>query len=85
MADTTKVKDDIQEDEDLKDFEREDEQDDVDIDWLVNKIMIYCQKQAGIDLYGYQKTFGTRMVQSLVLNDGEELSALFSRQSGKVI
>lgn len=50
---------------------------------LVEKILLYCQKQADTDLYEYQKEFGRRLIESLVTNDGDEISALFSRQSGK--
>jgi len=34
-------------------------------------------------MYEYQKVFAMRVVESLLLNDGEEITALFSRQSGK--
>lgn len=76
------------EEEELKnDLERQIEEDftadvpeDVDVDWLVDKILLYCEKQADVDLYPYQKDFGKRLIESLVLNDGETITALFSRQ-----
>jgi hypothetical protein len=50
---------------------------------LCEKVMAYSEAQAGITLHPYQKEFGERIVESLVTNSGEELTALFSRQSGK--
>jgi hypothetical protein len=50
---------------------------------LVEKVLLYCQKQADTDLYEYQKEFGRRLIESLITNDGDEITALFSRQSGK--
>ena len=58
---------------------------DIDIDWLIDKILMYSEKQADIELYPYQKEFARRIIESIVLNDGEEITALFSRQSGNYI
>ena len=54
-----------------------------DLKDLCQKIMKYCQVQAGIELYPYQQEFGECIVWSLITNAGEEITALFSRQSGK--
>ena len=54
-----------------------------DLIWLINRIVVYCETQAGIKFYPYQKEFAERIVKSLVLNEGEELSVLISRQGGK--
>src|SRR5690606_6605240 len=43
----------------------------------------YCEAQAGIKLHPYQREFAEAVVGSIILNDGEEFTALFSRQSGK--
>jgi len=49
------------------------------IDNLV-KVMI---EMTGVKLYPYQLTFARRVIESVVLNDGDEITALYSRQSGK--
>lgn len=53
------------------------------IEDLCAKILKYCEAQSGITLHPYQKDFGSAIVRSLIMNDGEEITALFSRQSGK--
>lgn len=50
---------------------------------VVTRCLAFGQEFCGFDLYGYQYEFGYRFVESVVLNDGEEITALFSRQSGK--
>lgn len=50
---------------------------------LADKCFNFCLTSTGIDLYPYQRSFGLRICQSLILEDGEELTALFSRQAGK--
>lgn len=55
----------------------------VPIKELCEKILQFCEAFAGKPLYNYQKEFGLRLIESLVMNDGDELTALFSRQSGK--
>jgi len=52
----------------------------VDVEWLISKILVYCEKQAGMELYPYQREYAERMIESIILNDGEEITALFSRQ-----
>lgn len=54
---------------------------------LVDKIFLFCETYAygdsGKFFFPYQAQFGKRIIRSLLENDGEEVSALFSRQSGK--
>lgn len=50
---------------------------------LADKAFAFCEQSAGIQLYPYQKEFGLRICQSVLLEDGDEITALFSRQSGK--
>jgi len=50
---------------------------------LVLKILIFVDELAGHPLHPYQRDFAYRVIESVVINDGEELTALFSRQSGK--
>jgi len=70
--------------------EKENEVEVQTVDWgnfkvsnLVDKIMLYTKTLTGITLHPYQKVFQRRIIESVLLNDGEELTALFSRQSGK--
>ena len=50
---------------------------------LVEKVYKYCIAQSGITLHPYQEPFAKRIIESVLTNDGEEITALFSRQSGK--
>ncbi len=50
---------------------------------LVNKIYTFCELYSGITFFPYQAQFAKRFIRSVLENDGEELTALFSRQSGK--
>tara|TARA_Y100000310_G_C20703501_1_gene832317 strand:+ start:8396 stop:9931 length:1536 start_codon:yes stop_codon:yes gene_type:complete len=47
------------------------------------KIVKFSEMTCGIGLYDYQREFAQRVVESVILNDGDEITALFSRQSGK--
>lgn len=74
----------------LEDFDASDDviielnADDIDfVHKLVNKILIFVDELAGHPLHPYQREFAYRVVESIVINDGEEITALFSRQSGK--
>lgn len=57
--------------------------DDDEILAIAERVFQFCMSATGITLYPYQQEFGLRIVQSLLLEDGEEITALFSRQSGK--
>lgn len=50
---------------------------------LIEKLLVFVDEVSGLPLYGYQKPFATRILNSLITNDGATLSALFARQSGK--
>lgn len=50
---------------------------------LIDKIMEFMQLLVGHDLHPYQKPFARRIIESIIINDGEEITALASRQSGK--
>lgn len=54
-----------------------------DLEDIIQKIIKYCEVQSGITLHPYQKEFAHAIVWSLITNAGEEITALFSRQSGK--
>ncbi len=53
------------------------------VDQLVDKIMIFMKALVGHDLRAYQKPLARRIIESIVINEGEEITALASRQSGK--
>jgi hypothetical protein len=50
---------------------------------LISRILIFVDELAGHSLHPYQRAFAFRMIESIIINDGEETTALFSRQSGK--
>ena len=50
---------------------------------LVDKIYLFCEAYSGIKLYPYQKQFSKRIIHSVLDNEGEVITALFSRQAGK--
>lgn len=50
---------------------------------LVNRCFMFCELYSGKTLYPYQEQFSKRVIRSILENDGEEITALFSRQSGK--
>jgi hypothetical protein len=50
---------------------------------IADKVFDFCIVATGVSLFPYQKEFGLRIIQSLLLEDGEEITALFARQSGK--
>lgn len=45
--------------------------------------MALAQKVCNVDLYPYEYEFGWRIVYSMLSEDADEITALFSRQSGK--
>lgn len=50
---------------------------------LIDKIMSFMVVMVGHDLHVYQKPLARRLVESVLINDGEEITALAARQSGK--
>lgn len=50
---------------------------------LVNTIFSFCELYSDVEFYPYQEQFSKRVIRSVLENDGEEITALFSRQSGK--
>src|SRR4051812_8188229 len=50
---------------------------------LIDKLVQVQEVISGVKLYGYQEPFSRRIYDSLITNDGDTLTALFSRQSGK--
>ncbi len=50
---------------------------------LVNRIFQFCEIYSGKTMFPYQEQFSKRVIRSVLENDGEEITSLFSRQSGK--
>jgi len=53
------------------------------VDELVDKLMVVTDKISGHPFYNYQKPFARRIFESLIIDDGATVTALFARQSGK--
>lgn len=56
---------------------------DEEISDVVAKVYQFCLMSTGVTLYPYQEEFACRIIESLIREDGDEITALFSRQSGK--
>jgi hypothetical protein len=66
--------------------EDEDELDELSrefVNKLVDKVMTFMTALVGYDLHPYQKPLSRRIVESVILNDSAEITALAARQSGK--
>ena len=50
---------------------------------IAHKAHLFCQEACGIELHPYQQDFVLRVIQSVLMEDGDEITALFARQSGK--
>lgn len=60
-----------------------DELDPLFVEDLITKILHFRQIFVGHPLHPYQEPFARRIIESVLINDGEEITALASRQSGK--
>jgi hypothetical protein len=49
---------------------------------LIDKAVNFCELYSGVLYFPYQELFARRLVRSILNNDGEEITALFARQSG---
>lgn len=50
---------------------------------LIEKIMQFMEMLVGHKLHPYQEPLARRVIESVIINDGEEVTALAARQSGK--
>jgi hypothetical protein len=50
---------------------------------LIDKIISFMELLVGHQLHPYQMPLARRIIESVIINDGEEVTALASRQSGK--
>ena len=53
------------------------------VDKLTDRILQFQEVLVGHKLHEYQLPFARRMIRSVIVRDGEEITALASRQSGK--
>lgn len=53
------------------------------VDKLIDKLMVIAEQLAGHPWYDYQKPFARRIFESVIIGDGETITALFARQTGK--
>jgi hypothetical protein len=60
------------------------------VDWgninvkaIAERLCVLGERMCDIQLFPYQREYALRAFESILLNDGEEITALFSRQSGK--
>ena len=73
-------------DEDLAPEETVEELDELSqqfVEKLIDKILDFLKVLVGHDLHPYQKPLARRIIESVIINDGEEITALAARQSGK--
>lgn len=71
---------------DTESFEADEQLDELSQDFvnrLVDKMMQFLVVLVGHDLHTYQKPLARRMMESVIIGDGKEVTALASRQSGK--
>jgi len=70
----------------FEEIEAEDQLDELSKEFvrqLIDKIMDFMTALVGHELHPYQKPLARRVIESVIVNDGEEITALASRQSGK--
>ncbi len=67
----------LEEDEELDELSRE------FVNALIEKIIQFMEMLVGHTLHPYQMPLARRVIESVIINDGEEVTALAARQSGK--
>lgn len=73
-------------DEETEEFLEDDEIDELTQDFvnkLIDRMLKFMHVLVGHDLHPYQKPLARRIMESVIINDGEEITALAARQSGK--
>ena len=69
--------------EDKPEIQLEDELDELSqqmVERIIDKMMEFMKLLVGHELYDYQKPFARRIMESVIIGDGEELTALAARQ-----
>jgi hypothetical protein len=75
--------DDEDDDSELADPDELDDLSQEGVDRIVDKIMKFMHVLIGHELHDYQAPLARRIIESVIVGSGEELTALASRQSGK--
>lgn len=52
-------------------------------DEIIKRIIFFCEELADMQLRPYQRELAYRIIESLIMADAEEMTALWARQSGK--
>lgn len=71
------------EEPDAEEFVDVDPESDEFIHELTMRALLFCEALCDIKLHPYQKDLAYRDIESILLNDGAEITALWCRQSGK--
>jgi hypothetical protein len=50
---------------------------------VIKRTILFCEELADMQLRPYQQAMAYRLIESIILADGEEITATWSRQSGK--
>ena len=53
------------------------------VDQLTRRTIVFCEELWGKEFRPYQRTLSYRLIESLILQDAEEITGLMARQSGK--
>jgi hypothetical protein len=53
------------------------------LDDLISRIVLFCEELSGFPMYPYQRAVAYRVIESMILADAEEITALMARQAGK--
>lgn len=53
------------------------------LDEVIKRTILFCEELADMQLRPYQQAMAYRFIESVILADGEEITATWSRQSGK--
>lgn len=69
--------------EELEEVEELDETSAEFVDALVKKLILFTEEFCNVTLFPYQIPIAYRLIESIVLGDGEELTLVATRQSGK--
>ena len=71
--------------EDIGDYQEEelDETSTEFVDQLVMKLIVFTEEFTNVTLFPYQVPIAYRIIESIVLGDGEEITLVATRQSGK--
>lgn len=71
------------EEDPVADLYEADEEAAPDLDDLITKIILFCEVLAEMEFRPYQRKMAYRLIESLIIEDAETLTGLWSRQSGK--